>query len=959
MFWWSCFLATQKCLFALSHTTRKKKIMKINKLVLAVTTALLVQPAMASNAPKSQLENQAHHHGIEKKRQLNVPTAQTQTRSNPLEYSHRLHDLNLQTAVSEQALAATCDLNAFNTTNSTSLINTIKAQGASCVNDLFSASSNIQASAFTSNHMFAVANHVKSLAHNYNGGGDSDIEALFLYLRAGYFVEFYNDGVSFATWVKPAVKGAIDAFVNNSHFYDNNEGHAKTMTEVITTMDSSEQQDVYLPIAKAWLSRWNETYAAGWNMRGAINGFFTLIFRGQWNSNFVANIGSDKELVAILKNFAMSSYMLGTDAEFMVANAARELGRLKTYSGTAIQADVDAALKHIFTTYEMFGYGDVVWLGAADTATYYADCSEFNICGYGAQLIAKVFPQNHQCSSTIRIRSQDMSAIQLTAACNKMGYEETFFHTQLQTNQISVADDYNSQLQVNIFNSSDDYGKYGGAIFGIDTNNGGMYLEGNPADQTNVPNFIAYEASYANADHFVWNLEHEYVHYLDGRFDLYGDFNNPTERTVWWTEGVAEYVANQNNNPAAIATINDGSTYSLSTVFETTYDGFDQDRIYRWGYLAVRFMFEKHRDEVNLMLADTRKGDWTAYKARVNTWGSSYGAEFTSWTLTLTDDTNPPVENKVPFAVHNGPYAADENVSIQFDGSGSYDQDGTIVSYLWDFGDNSTSSEAQPSHSYAQAGDYTVTLTVKDDKGAVATATSQASISSDVIEPPVGNALQNKQPLNISGAQDQQSNFTFAVPAGASELNFKLAGGQGDADLYVKFAEQATVDVYDCRPYIGGNNETCTIENAQAGTYHVMVRGYNAYETTLTASFTASPNTRLPNVCATQAPVSGGQLEAGKVICLAQQEPMWFSIADVNGHSTMSITSANGTGDLTLEYSNATWPNGVNHHGSSNNVGNSECITLNAQANYWGYLKVSGAAQGVAIVVDFDTPGCR
>lgn len=155
------------------------------------------------------------------------------------------------------------------------------------------------------------------------------LKRYFLYLRAGYFVEFYNDGVSFATWVKPAVKGAIDAFVNNSHFYDNNEGHAKTMTEVITTMDSSEQQDVYLPIAKAWLSRWNETYAAGWNMRGAINGFFTLIFRGQWNSNFVANIGSDKELVAILKNFAMSSYMLGTDAEFMVANAARELGRLK------------------------------------------------------------------------------------------------------------------------------------------------------------------------------------------------------------------------------------------------------------------------------------------------------------------------------------------------------------------------------------------------------------------------------------------------------------------------------------------------------------------------------------------------------------------------------------------------------------------------------------------------------
>ena len=55
--------------------------------------------------------------------------------------------------------------------------------------------------------------------------------------------------------------------------------------------------------------------------------------------------------------------------------------------------------------------------------------------------------------------------------------------------------------------------------------------------------------------------------------------------------------------------------------------------------------------------------------------------------------------------------------TITFDASGSYDPDGTIVSYLWDFGDGGTSSEAVVSHSYEDDGEYTVTLRVADNEG--------------------------------------------------------------------------------------------------------------------------------------------------------------------------------------------------------------------------------------------------
>ena len=55
-----------------------------------------------------------------------------------------------------------------------------------------------------------------------------------------------------------------------------------------------------------------------------------------------------------------------------------------------------------------------------------------------------------------------------------------------------------------------------------------------------------------------------------------------------------------------------------------------------------------------------------------------------------------------------------------------------------------------------------------------------------------------------------------------------MAPGAGDADLYVKVGLAPTTSVYDCRPYDGGSNETCTVSLSAAAAVHVMVRGYDA-----------------------------------------------------------------------------------------------------------------------------------
>ena len=58
---------------------------------------------------------------------------------------------------------------------------------------------------------------------------------------------------------------------------------------------------------------------------------------------------------------------------------------------------------------------------------------------------------------------------------------------------------------------------------------------------------------------------------------------------------------------------------------------------------------------------------------------------------------------------------------VAFNGSGSYDVDGTIIAYDWEFGDGNAGIGATTTHGYGTAGTYTVVLTVTDNGGLIGT----------------------------------------------------------------------------------------------------------------------------------------------------------------------------------------------------------------------------------------------
>ena len=97
------------------------------------------------------------------------------------------------------------------------------------------------------------------------------------------------------------------------------------------------------------------------------------------------------------------------------------------------------------------------------------------------------------------------------------------------------------------------------------------------------------------------------------------------------------------------------------------------------------------------------------------------------------------IPNDPPVANAGGPYIGTEDVAVTFKGSASYDPDGTIASYAWNFGDGSTGTGVSVTHTYTAGGTYTVTLIVNDGKVNSAPSTTFVKIA-EMNDPPVAEA---------------------------------------------------------------------------------------------------------------------------------------------------------------------------------------------------------------------------
>jgi PKD repeat protein len=87
------------------------------------------------------------------------------------------------------------------------------------------------------------------------------------------------------------------------------------------------------------------------------------------------------------------------------------------------------------------------------------------------------------------------------------------------------------------------------------------------------------------------------------------------------------------------------------------------------------------------------------------------------------------VDNFTPEAVPGDSRSARTGQSLTFDGKRSWDADGSIVAWSWDFGDGQTANGSRQSHAYTTQGTHTVTLTVTDNQGATSSKQLQVAVT--------------------------------------------------------------------------------------------------------------------------------------------------------------------------------------------------------------------------------------
>lgn len=526
---------------------------------------------------------------------------------------------------------------------------------------------------FSESKMITMIRKFKELSEIYQGDNEGKIIRFLEYVFRGYYYRiYYLETLDrfFTERLKEELHQSLRTFVDNPYFTSTSADHLEVLYRFIDFLYLSNEAAPYINHLIDLLDNFSLDHPEF--MRTIITTVFYIyqgshvqnnIFDDSNNFEFRDHIlNTDTKALEALIQFSKRDDLLNSeeiisDNASVLYKAVENIGFFLQYGDypkvyhLALDRMEEILSQYSINSDEKFlrflASNAIKHWGENSLSELKPNCStnDYDICSDDLEWREALFPSEytHKCYATDEIHFKFMreaSSELKKRACASLIQMDHLFHELLKTRRTPVAGDHNDLLEIIVFASRSHMVTYG-SVYDVAPSIGGAYREGDPLDPENIPRVFVHEVQSGDFS-YVNVLEHEFVHYLDGRYNKYGHSGYPasTDRAVWWIEGLATYIpsAKYQGNPSSITR----ERYRLSEIFPDENISFQ--RTYFYGSLSVRFLLEEHFDLVRELINIMRDGPqgWRRLPQKLQEIGQDLNDEFDTWLDNLIDFWNDP-----------------------------------------------------------------------------------------------------------------------------------------------------------------------------------------------------------------------------------------------------------------------------------------------------------------------------
>jgi len=434
----------------------------------------------------------------------------------------------------------------------------------------------------------------------------ANIEKYLLYLRVGYFHDFYNNGVGFDAeskrdLLKQSITFAFSVIENENNLIKKSNALDQWVNLVDTAIELSTD---YIDNFKQVLQEYSNYDAELFDreVRRVPYSLFLSIARSLANPSFeeAYNLELQNEVTKFV-----DSKIFNDERAYLNHNAVWTLrGVLEYVTSQEITNNAKDVMVNSLNKYEYLSEG-YLWVVSVLTAK--SDCimhNEVKVCKSEVQekLEKKLFLNEYEFSAP---RVKYITSLDYQTVANlhlEIGQSSEGFSRYTKITD-PIPGDINDLAILKIYNTWDDYKTYHSFLTDLPTNNGGIYIESQATLYT-------YQRTPQQSIYTLTELvKHEFVHYLAGRYIMPGNWGQTVfyenERLTWFDEGLAELIAGSNGRENIRKSLiklirQDQDRLTIEDIVTSRYrNGF---KFYRYGAFLFAFLKEKFPGHLEAML---------------------------------------------------------------------------------------------------------------------------------------------------------------------------------------------------------------------------------------------------------------------------------------------------------------------------------------------------------------------